>query len=171
MGLKMSDFKNNFRNRALSFFKSRAYLKYFFIFFVFVVGVTSLFKKYYFSLNSSAVEVNWRLLGELDYVTGNAPSELGALDEKEVKIPGFMVPLEDNSRKVTDFLLVPSPQACIHVPPPPPNQMVFVKMADSGAEAPFAPIWVYGTLHLKSKKHMYGESSFSLTGLRTEPYR
>jgi hypothetical protein len=119
-----------------------------------------------------AIEVDWRLLGELDYVTGKASGELASLDGKEVKVPGFMVPLEDNQKSVTEFLLVPSPQACIHVPPPPPNQMVLINM-DTSAEAKveFGPIWVIGKLNLKSKRHMYGESSFQMTGMRIEPYR
>lgn len=118
------------------------------------------------------VEVDWRLLGELDYITGNAPNELKSLDGKEVKIPGFMVPLEDNVKAVTTFLLVPSPQACIHVPPPPPNQMVLVDMdAAANAKVEFGPIWIYGVLSLKAKRHMYGESSFSMKGTHIEPYR
>jgi uncharacterized protein len=120
---------------------------------------------------STAAEVDWRLLGQLDYITGKSTSALESLDGKTVKIPGFMVPLEDNMRKVTEFLLVPSPQACIHVPPPPPNQMVYVKMDNQGTEPAFGPIWVYGTLRLRSQRHQYGEASFSLSGLRTEPYR
>jgi hypothetical protein len=120
----------------------------------------------------NSIEVDWRLLGELDYITGKAPSDLESLDGKEVKIPGFMVPLEDNMKAVTTFLLVPSPQACIHVPPPPPNQMVLVDMdASANAKVEFGPIWIYGKLHLKSKRHMYGESSFTMTGTYIEPYR
>lgn len=118
----------------------------------------------------NAVEIDWRLLGDMDYVTGKAPSELEALDGKSVRVPGFMVPLEDNSKKVSEFLLVPSPQACIHVPPPPPNQMVLVRM-EGGAEVAFGPIWVYGTLQIKSKRHQFGESSFQMVGTRVEAYR
>lgn len=120
----------------------------------------------------SAVEVDWKLLGELDYITGKAPSELQALDGKEVRIPGFMVPLEDNMKRVAEFLLVPSPQACIHVPPPPPNQMVLVEMdVNSDAKVEFGPIWIYGKLSLRSKRHMYGESSFTMHGMQITPYR
>lgn len=118
-----------------------------------------------------AVEVDWRQLGDLDYVTGNATADLKALDGKMVKIPGFMVPLEDSQKEVTQFLLVPSPQACIHVPPPPPNQMVLVDMQKGGTPTAFGPIWVYGILHLHSKKHMYGESSFQMSGVAIEPYQ
>lgn len=116
------------------------------------------------------VEVDWRLLGEMDYITGRAPSELQALDGKSVKIPGFMVPLEDEQRNVTEFLLVPSPQACIHVPPPPPNQMVYVKMK-KGTPSAMGPIWVYGTLNMVTKKSMYGDASFELIGDGIEPYK
>jgi hypothetical protein len=79
-------------------------------------------------LTGNEVEVDWRMLGELDYISGKASGELATLDGKMVRIPGFMVPLEDNQKKVKEFLLVPSPQACIHVPPPPPNQMVLIEM-------------------------------------------
>lgn len=118
----------------------------------------------------TGVEVDWRLLGEMDYISGNSSSELKALNGKAVKIPGFMVPLEDNQKAIVEFLLVPSPQACIHVPPPPPNQMVYVKMK-RGTEAAIGPIWVYGTLNLVTKKSMYGDASFELIGEAVEPYR
>ncbi|WP_413569771.1 DUF3299 domain-containing protein [Bdellovibrio sp. HCB117] len=118
----------------------------------------------------TGVEVDWRLLGEMDYITGKSSSELQALNGKGVKIPGFMVPLEDDQRDVVEFLLVPSPQACIHVPPPPPNQMVYVKMK-KGTEVAVGPIWVYGTLNLVTKKSMYGDASFELVGEAVEPYK
>lgn len=118
----------------------------------------------------NGVEVDWRLLGEMDYITGKASSELKALDGKAVKIPGFMVPLEDNQREVSEFLLVPSPQACIHVPPPPPNQMVYVKMRKA-TEAAVGPIWVHGTLNLVTKNSMYGDASFEIIGDAIEPYK
>lgn len=118
----------------------------------------------------SGVEVDWRLLGDMDYITGKSSSELQALDGKAVKIPGFMVPLEDNKKDVVEFLLVPSPQACIHVPPPPPNQMVYVKMK-RGTDVAMGPIWVYGTLNLVTKKSMYGDASFELVGEAIEPYK
>ncbi|MGZ3744951.1 MAG: DUF3299 domain-containing protein [Pseudobdellovibrionaceae bacterium] len=127
-------------------------------------------------MKGNGVEVDWRLLGQMDYVTGKSSSELEALNGHEVKIPGFMVPLEDSQKSVTEFLLVPSPQACIHVPAPPPNQMVYVKMragseVNRAAEVAFGPIWVYGTLNLVTKKSMYGEASFELISDGIEPYK
>lgn len=120
----------------------------------------------------SGVEVNWRELGEMDYITGAVPPSLKSLDGSKVKIPGFMVPLEDDSRKVKEFLLVPSPQACIHVPPPPPNQMVFVRMReDRLVEPAYGPIWMHGTLQITTKKSIYGEASFEIVGDFIENYK
>jgi len=120
----------------------------------------------------NAPELDWRALRDYDYIKGEAPASLKALDGQMVKMAGFMVPLEDDMRNATEFLLVPTPQACIHVPPPPPNQMILVDM-QSGHETKVTsgPIWIYGTLKLVAKKHQYGESSFQMSGLQVEPYR
>ena len=118
----------------------------------------------------NSTEIDWRLLGDMDYVTGIATGELKTFDGQRVKIPGFMVPLEDNARKVTEFLLVPNPQACIHVPAPPPNQMVHVKVKGSGVATAFGPIWVHGQFRIVTTKSMYGESAFEMVTDRVEPY-
>ena len=120
--------------------------------------------------HGSGIEVDWRLLNQMDYITQNAPSEIKQLQNQKVKIPGFMVPLEDNQRKVTEFLLVPSPQACIHVPAPPPNQMVYVRMKN-GVPAAYGPIWVYGDFKISTQKSQYGEASFELSADFVEDYR
>jgi len=109
--------------------------------------------------------IDWRLLRSLNPETGDADSALLELDKKMVKIPGFMVPLDDYQASVTEFLLVPSAQACIHVPPPPPNQMIYVKM-DSKRETKVAygAIWVVGELNLSASESPYGKVSFTLKG-------
>src|ERR1700731_4244525 len=50
-----------------------------------------------------------------------------AIDGKMIRIPGYVLPLEFSGTKVTEFLLVPWVGACIHTPPPEPNQIVYVK--------------------------------------------
>jgi uncharacterized protein len=126
----------------------------------------------YFATKSpiNAIEIDWRLLGQLDYVTGKASPELQGFNAQKVKIPGFMVPLEDSVRKVTEFLLVPNPQACIHMPAPPPNQMVYVKVKGEGFPTAFGPIWVYGDFKISTSKSVYGESSFEMSADSVEPY-
>lgn len=71
-----------------------------------------------------------------------------ALDGKQVRIPGYLLPLEFKDKKVTEFLLVPWVGACIHTPPPPPNQIVHVKLDkgfDIGDEM-FTAVWVNGVM-------------------------
>ena len=53
-----------------------------------------------------------------------------ALDGQDVEIPGYALPLEYSGTEISEFLLVPYVGACIHVPPPPPNQIVYVRFAD-----------------------------------------
>lgn len=122
-----------------------------------------------FSGARAQVEIDWRLYGQMDYVTGFVPEELKKLEGSLVKSPGFMVPLEDNVRQVSQFLLVPSPQACIHVPPPPPNQMILVNIKN-GAKVEYGPIWVHGKLKIKTVRTQYGDVSYELEGLYVEPY-
>lgn len=45
---------------------------------------------------------------------------------KIVRLPGYMVPLDFEPDGVRHFLLVPFIGACVHVPPPPANQIVLV---------------------------------------------
>ncbi len=75
------------------------------------------------------------------------------LNGKKVRIPGYMLPLEMTGTKVSEFLLVPYIGACIHVPPPPPNQIVFVKTpAKKGYNIKqlYDPVWVTGVISVQS---------------------
>lgn len=50
------------------------------------------------------------------------------LDNTRVKIPGFVVPLDFNAdNEYMEFLVVPYFGACLHTPPPPPNQIIFAR--------------------------------------------
>ncbi|MGE0631124.1 MAG: DUF3299 domain-containing protein [Pseudobdellovibrionaceae bacterium] len=120
----------------------------------------------------AATEIEWRTLTGLDYVTGQTSEELKNLNGKVIRMPGFMVPLEDNQKIVKEFLLVPTAQACIHVPPPPPNQMVLVRMEEGkGTEVQYGPIWIYGILKVETDTTVYGAVSFQLTGTYIEPFK
>jgi hypothetical protein len=109
-----------------------------------------------------------------------AQSVNAALDGQTVRIPGYLLPLEFSGKEITEFLLVPWVGACIHTPPPPPNQIVHVKADKPVANATlFAPIWVTGRLSIAaSKKSLYlvdGESNidigYSLRASTVEPYK
>ncbi len=115
--------------------------------------------------------VGWSTLKML---TSSTPpsSPVRQLQGKRVSIPGFMVPLEDDAQQVTEFLLVPYAGACIHVPPPPPNQMVYVQLVHGGkAKMSFTePIVVTGTLKITTVKSPYGDVSYNLDGETVKPY-
>ncbi len=115
--------------------------------------------------------VSWQDLSLLNFRTGQAPAGLKALDGQPVRIPGFIVPLADNLYSFDEFLLVPDPMACIHVPPPPPNQMVYVRLNEPiSFRLSFDAVWVEGTLRLTISDSEYGETSFSLDGRHVRPY-
>jgi hypothetical protein len=57
------------------------------------------------------------------------------------------------------------------VPPPPPNQMVYVKMKEGVESKQGLPIWVYGTFKINTVKSQYGEVSFELEGDLVEDYK
>ena len=74
---------------------------------------------------------------------------VGELDGLAVKMPGYLLPLEFSDRKITEFLLVPWVGACIHTPPPPPNQIVHVVLEDGNgyeSRSIYEPVWVAGEL-------------------------
>ncbi len=76
-----------------------------------------------------------------------------ALNGQDVRMPGYLLPLETTAGKVTEFLLVPYIGACIHVPPPPPNQIVYVKVLQNGGyknKELYEPVWVTGKMKVKS---------------------
>jgi hypothetical protein len=64
-----------------------------------------------------------------------------------IRMPGYVLPLEFDGERVTEFLLVPFVGACIHTPPPPPNQIIHVKIEDGyKTKGMYEPVWVSGTL-------------------------
>lgn len=118
-------------------------------------------------------EVTWGTLRGLDKDTGKASDEVKALEGKEVRVPGYIVPLDDDSRGLTEFLLVPYAGACVHTPPPPPNQMVYVKML-RGEKANFGlmdGVWITGKIFVGRRGSPYGPTFYAMTATGIEPYR
>ena len=102
------------------------------------------------------------------------------LNGKPVRIPGYLLPLEFDGNKVTEFLLVPYVGACIHTPPPPPNQIVHVKTeeaytTDGGL---YTPVWVNGLMKTEQSQSDLSfvdgsseiPSSYVLEATSVEPY-
>ena len=73
------------------------------------------------------------------------------LDGKMVRIPGYALPLEHAGTGVTEMLLVPYVGACIHVPPPPANQTLYVKLNQSyKADDLYEPVWITGRMKVRA---------------------
>jgi len=69
------------------------------------------------------------------------------LNEQQVRLAGYVLPLEMDGLKITEFLLVPYVGACIHEPVPPANQIVLVKFAQGiEVNGRFTPVWVQGKM-------------------------
>ncbi len=95
--------------------------------------------------------------------TNTPASVVAELNGKRVKIGGYVVPLDFDATKVTEFLLVPFVGACIHVPPPPANQIVYVK-APGGItiKGQFDPVYVTGTLSTEGQFTGLADTGYSL---------
>ncbi|TKB57535.1 DUF3299 domain-containing protein [Ferrimonas aestuarii] len=93
-------------------------------------------------------------------------------DNTKIKIPGFVVPLEmKEGTTVTEFLLVPFFGACLHQPPPPPNQIVYVSYAkgielNSYQDA----FWLEGKLTIKTTESDMGTAAYELAVDNVYPY-
>lgn len=112
--------------------------------------------------------LNWNRLQLLDYKNDIVPERLKIYDGANVMIPGFMIPLEDSAPMVSEFLLVPMVTGCIHVPPPPPNQVVNVKMKQDGAQYSAQPIVVSGKLIIEHQNH---RASLRMEATQVQPYQ
>ena len=102
---------------------------------------------------------------------GNAYSVTTAFNGKQIKMPGFVVPLAYDETTLQEFLLVPYVGACIHVPPPPPNQIVFVTAREPvEVSGMFEAVWVTGTLNTVQTSTELAEIGYRLIADKVEPY-
>jgi hypothetical protein len=85
-------------------------------------------------------------------------------DKKAVKIPGFMVPLiSDEQQRVTEFFIVPYFGACLHMPPPPPNQMIYGKVTEGFELSQLTePFWFEGVIHIETTNNLTGTSAYGM---------
>jgi len=139
-----------------------------------------------FSALSETLELYWEDMAPKDYVMPENPMVdhnnpmaqmnpkapiIKELDGKDVKIPGFVVPLEGDEETLTEFLLVPYFGACVHVPPPPSNQIVYVKFEKGvPVESLYDAVWVHGKLSTKSWEGEIASVGYRLTGVKIEPF-
>jgi uncharacterized protein len=109
------------------------------------------------------------MLKRLREIWDAAPTVPG-LDGQVVRLPGFVVPLDQAADGLKTFLLVPYFGACIHTPPPPSNQIVYVVAQKAVQLRSMDPVWVRGTLRTERQASAMGASSYRLDAQGVEPY-
>jgi hypothetical protein len=89
-----------------------------------------------------------------------------------VRLPGFVVPLETDGKKIREFLLVPYFGACVHVPPPPANQLIHV-IPDKPVPAAWnmMPVWVNGVMAVGRIDSEMGVAGYQLRAVKVEEYK
>jgi len=111
----------------------------------------------------------WMSEKRLQPSAGAMTAVVTELDGKRVHIGGYVVPLDFEATNVKEFLLVPFVGACIHVPPPPPNQIIYVKTAKAfDVAGSFDPVYVTGTLKAASQYTGLAETGYSIDAEKVE---
>ena len=88
-----------------------------------------------------------------------------------IKIPGYIIPFDQTSLGISSFMLVPYVGACIHTPPPPPNQLIFVT-----SDYPWSqdnlwdPVWVSGKIRHDTQVTEIAETGYALLASKIEVY-
>ena len=126
-------------------------------------------------------DMNWGMLNDADpraqqmlkklrEVWDAAPVN-NKLDNQRIRLPGYVVPLEETSGGLKDFLLVPYFGACIHTPPPPANQIVHVTTDKPLPLKSMDVVWTTGLLRTLRTDSMMGASAYKMQGAAVEPYK
>jgi hypothetical protein len=109
-------------------------------------------------------------LKQMREIWDNAPVEMSLRGER-IRIAGFMIPLERKGEQVTEFLLVPYFGACIHVPPPPANQIIHVVTVQPLINPQnMDSVWVSGVMDTFLADSPWGVSGYKMKADLIEPY-
>jgi hypothetical protein len=115
-----------------------------------------------------AAEARW--MSAAPKSSGVPPDVVASLDKQRVRIGGYVVPLDFDATQVKEFLLVPFVGACIHVPPPPANQIIYVKSIKGfDVKGTFDPVYVTGKLTTTVAFTGLAEAGYSLDAEAVEP--
>lgn len=93
------------------------------------------------------------------------------LNNQKLRIPGYVLPVKYDGSTVHEFLLVPYMGACIHVPPPPANQMVYVILEEPlDATSLWDPVWASGTMKTESATTEFAIAGYKMVKASVERY-
>jgi hypothetical protein len=100
----------------------------------------------------------------------NSANTVPEMDGATGRIAGFVVPIAHDSKgRITELFLVPYFGACYHVPPPPPNQIIYAKPAQPLSPGDFwDPLWAVGTLNVARTSNDMADAAYRLELDRVE---
>jgi hypothetical protein len=93
------------------------------------------------------------------------------LHGQRVRIPGFVVSLDGGPNELREFLLVPYFGACIHVPPPPPNQVIHAVARRPVKIRTMDAVWATGRLEVVRSDTPFGAASYVMQVEQVAPYK
>ena len=125
------------------------------------------------------IHVSPDLLGLIDHegapLINQQPPSSGVRHEwsgRNVRLPGFIVPIEHQGTDVVTFILVPYVGACVHIPPPPSNQLVLVTAKEPyESSGLFEPVEVTGLLGIATISTALAEVGYTMSADRVQSYR
>lgn len=87
------------------------------------------------------------------------------MDKQHIRIAGYIVPVEVNAdNQMSEFFIVPYFGACIHVPPPPPNQIILARLAKPMPVTEiYDAYWIEGTLRVEAIQNDIAAAAYTLT--------
>ncbi len=94
-----------------------------------------------------------------------------SLHGQRIRIPGFVVPLDGDPKALREFLLVPYFGACIHVPPPPPNQVIHALARELAKAQSMDAVWATGRLEVVRSDTPFGSATYVMQVEQVTPYR
>ena len=97
---------------------------------------------------------------------------VASMHGRKVRIPGYVVPIDlDDQQRMRSFFLVPYYGACIHVPPPPPNQLISAEL-DAAIEVPsmWEAQWLTAELQISRVDADIASSSYRAVSAQIEPW-
>ncbi|HAB47952.1 MAG: DUF3299 domain-containing protein [Betaproteobacteria bacterium] len=110
-------------------------------------------------------------MAKLRELWDKAPA-VASLHGQNVRLPGFVAPLERSAKGISEFLLVPYFGACIHSPPPPANQIVHVVSSEPISEKTAqAAVWASGRLEVLRFESALGVSGYRMPQSKVQPYQ
>lgn len=95
-----------------------------------------------------------------------------AFNNINIRLPGFVVPIEsDEEQRITSFFIVPYFGACLHMPPPPPNQIIYVETKEGiELDVLYDPLLFEGTIVIEQTENAVASSAYTLRLNSAEPY-